>query len=596
MNAHATPLDSPFDLQRLSIGVTGHRLDRLGDVSPEQVTAAVGQVVATLASALAGRRAPRLVDCLADGADCIVADAALAHGWSLDVVLPFARADYAADFVAGTPLAGYERLLDAAHAVFELPGERDDATGSGAAYERAGRIVLLQSDILIAVWDGLHARGRGGAGQIVSEAVVHGIPVIHVDPSGSKPPLLLWQGLDKADLGQNTVETVPRGALADLPRLVADLLDAPVDGASRWMIDQLDRVDARPRRSLALAFPLLLAVMGVRGLRLSDFRTGGPNDLPSLLRSEGDSAPFPAHIRATLDPRFARADGDATRFAQRFRSAYVTNFSLAALAVVTSLLGLALPHALKPGLILSELVMIATILIVTRIGNRASWHRRWLDNRQIAERLRCIAVSAQLGDPDLRGGGDGVRSWGTDYARATARILGMPSVRVDAAYLRRVRDDLAALIDDQVGYITSDAARMHRLEHRLHRLGAFLFMVTAAICVGFLTFEAVHHLIPSAEIDEASHPVVVAATIISAAFPAVGAAIYGIRMQGDFAGSAERDEALGQKLAVVRRAIAQDTPDYDTLLRRVRQITALLNTDVATFLHAYHARPLTLPG
>ena len=52
-----------------------------------------------------------------------------------------------------------------------------------------------------------------------------------------------------------------------------------------------------------------------------------------------------------------------------------------------------------------------------------------------------------------------------------------------------------------------------------------------------------------------AQPLTIAATIISAALPAIGAAIYGIRMQGDFAGIAERNHALAEQLATMRGVI-----------------------------------------
>ncbi|MBA3897523.1 MAG: hypothetical protein H0X36_10415, partial [Sphingomonadaceae bacterium] len=301
-------------------------------------------------------------------------------------------------------------------------------------------------------------------------------------------------------------------------------------------------------------------------------------------------------LRSVLAPRFARAAAAATQVAQLFRSGYVTNFALAAFAVVLSLLGLALPASFKPVLIVLELGTIATILILTRAGNRAGWHRRWLDNRQLAERLRCLMVAAQLGELDLRGGSAAEPGWVDWYARATARELGLPSARVDDAYLRCVRDALTALVDDQIAYLSADARRMHRLEHRLHSLGTALFAMTALICVGFLLFEALLRMARASAFDQLAHQLVIAATIASAALPAIGAAIYGIRMQGDFAGIAERSEGLSHHLSVLRKVIDEDDPGFDTLKRRVRRATGLLTEDLANWLQTYHARPLSLPG
>ncbi len=582
----------------LGIGVTGHRLERLGDTDLVALRAALHTLFQTLATEA---KAPmRLVTSLADGADSIAADEALDLGWTLDAVLPLSREDYFADFTEAQARADHEMLLAKAHAVFELDGDRGVEGGSAIAYERAGRVVLAQSDILVAVWDGGPVRGRGGAAQIVAEAVLAGIPVIHIDAAGVNQPRLLWDGLEEHDLGQQTIDSVPRGDLSALPGLMRGLIDAPRDASEQAMLAQFE-APTKPRRNWALAYPLLLAMMGVRRLRTTDWAVADPaRAMPAILGpcsgAALDASGFGAKLRTTLAPRFARADAMATHVAQMFRSGYVTNFSFAALAVVLSLLGLALPSALKPVLIILEFMVIATILLVTRAGNRAKWHRRWLDNRHLAERLRCLTIAAQLGELELRSGADLRPGWVDWYARATARELGMPSVRVNAAYLACVRDGLTSLIDDQIAYLKTDAHRMHRLEHRLHNLGTILFMMTAIICVSLLVFKMADKMVGMAALDAVAHPFLTATTIASAAFPAIGAAIYGIRMQGDFAGTAERSESLAHNLATLRQVIDADALSFDTLKRRVARATDLLTQDLASWLQTYHARPLTLPG
>ena len=534
----------------------------------------------------------RLITSLADGADTIAAHEAVALGWALDAVLPFSRAEYLSDFADHQARTDHESLLGSAHVVFELDGDRAIDGGSAIAYERAGRVVLAQSDILIAVWDGDPVRGRGGAAQIVGEAVLAGIPVVVIDPAKPDLPRLFWDGLEDHDLGQQSVETVPTGDLSALPALVCTLLDTPVAASERNMLAAFEAPVVRAR-NWALAYPLLLAIVGVRRLQWSDWKPASRvTTRPDVPRTNA----FGQKMASILIPRFMRADSLATDVAQMFRSGYVTNFSFAALAVILSLLGLALPGALKPVLIVLEFMVIATILIVTRAGNRAQWHRRWLDNRHLAERLRCLAVAAQLGELELRTG-TGLRpGWVDWYARATARALGLPSARVDPAYLANVRNALTGLIDDQIAYLHNDARRMHRLEHRLHKLGTLLFALTALVCICLLALKMADEIGGLAMPDAMVDPFLTAATIASAAFPAMGAAIYGIRMQGDFAGIAERSEALARDLTTLRHAIDGDALSFDTLKRRVSRATDLMTRDLARWLQTYHARPLTLPG
>jgi len=589
---------------RLTVGVTGHRPERLGADGMAQARDELAHVLGALTGAMKDVSAaprPRLVSALAAGTDGIAADAALALGWALDAILPFPRGEYEADFTGAEALAGFRAHLAAADAVLELPGERSPA-GAAIAYERAGRVVLAQSDILIAVWDGDPARGKGGTAQIMAEAVAQHIPVIHIDAHGKSATEILWSGLDSHDLGHAAVEAVARAPLTMLPAVATALLCPPRSPGERAMLQELGQPLKR-RAYAAFAYPLLLAAAGVRGLRRVDFRAAPPEQseagfLLACERTAERSGGFGARVRALLAPRYARADAIASYTALLFRSGFVANFTLAALAVLLALLALVLPAAAKPVLTIAEALIIATILILTRTGKRARWHERWLDFRQLAERLRCLALSAQIGDLNLREGRGGLADpgWIHWYARATGRELGLPSAIADKAYLGCVRDGLADLLDDQIAYHRANAKRMHKLDDRLHRLGTLLFALTALACVGILMFEAAVHLAHLGGLDGAGKPLAIGATIVSAALPAIGAALYGIRMQGDFSGVAARGESLAGEMAALREALCADRLDFEVLTRRIRRAADLMTSDLAHWRLAYRGRPLSLPG
>ncbi len=585
----------------IGVGVTGHRLARLDSTSLSAISEASNRILDTIGNTLAvsDSRSLRLITALADGVDSLVADEAIARGWTVDAVLPFTHPDYATDFAEGDARQSFQQRLSKSHAVLELPGSR--TAGDGIAYERAGRVVLSQCDILIAVWDGQPARGRGGAGQIVAEAVLLGMPVIHIDSTGAHPPQLLWDGLIEHGLGQQTLETVPRGDLSALPRLLNGLIGMPDSVEEVKMLARAEEDVGRSWHFLSLAYPLLLAIMGVRSLKKGDLRTPPPDDINKITRrllgpAGSLTTAFSAQLAEVVAPRFARADTTASSAAQLFRSGYVVNFSFAALAVLLSLLGLALPGATKPVLIALEVGVIAVILLLTRAGNRAGWHRRWLDNRHLAERLRCLAISAQLGDLDLRADAARQPGWVGWYVRVTARQLGLPHGRIDSAYLDGVRQSLATLINDQIAYLKAESHRMHHLEHRLHLLGTWLFGATAVVCLFVLVFKLADKVAASTAMEAIAHPLLIFATIATAGLPAIGAAIYGIRMQGDFAGTAQRSEALARELTTLRTAMAADDDGFDTLVRRVKRASDLLTEDLASWLQTYHARPLALPG
>jgi len=581
----------------LSVGITGHRPDRLATNRLDTIGTEIGAMLDRIEAAARAHGAEqlRLVSGLAEGADAIAADAALARRWWLDAVLPFIRDDYLADFIDPAARKAHEARLSASRSVFELPGERDEPFRA-VAYERAGHLMLDQSDLLLAIWDGAIARGRGGAAQIVAYAVARDIPVIWIDPTGAKPATLLWDGLAEHDLGQQTIDTVPRGDSGHVDALVGHLLELPQDGRAHRMAERFGH-ERLPRAGLALAYPLLLAAVGVRRPRRSDFQAPSPAPVPDAVLQScagigGTADAFGKRVQAGLLPRFAHADAIANRASQLFRSSYVANFGLAAIAVLLSLSGLGLPADIKPLLVIFEVAATATILVLTRTGRRGGWHERWLDNRNLAERLRCLAVGAQMGELNLRVDASSGSGWLT---RATARELGLPSLVADGAYLGCVRDGLRSMLDDQIAYLEGDARRMHRLEHRLHLFGSLLFALTALICVIFLGVETLMRATLEAHSD-AAHALAIAGVMTSAALPAIGAAIYGIRMQGDFAGIADRNHALAHHLRALRSVTNEDALSFDTLRRRVARATGLLTEGLENWHQTYRARPLVLPG
>lgn len=566
----------------IAVGVTGHRLSRLADVDLAGLRSRIDNALAAIAAAMPNGRF-RLVGSLAEGADTIAVDAALALGWQVDTVLPFMREEYARDFDDAATRGLGARLAASAN-VLELPGSRHEAGGEAAAYERAGRVVLTQSDLLLAVWDGEPARGRGGAAQIVAEAVAHAVPVLVLHPEPTHAPVLMWSGLNAHDSGPEALDTVAKGGVGDLPRLMTRLGHPAlaVTGKKRRVT-----LDAPPL--FAIAYPLLLAVTGVRAFRLADMRK--PCPYPRMPKT----TPTPSmqtRIDQRLWPRFDTADCEASLASQLFRSAFVSSFALAALAVTLALLGLVVPIAVKPLLAAGEFASIAMILLITSWGARAGWHDRWLNCRTLAEELRCLAVSAWLGDLFLRS-----RSPEGDIAgherRDIARRIGLPSARIDAAYLAEAHAEVLALLDDQIGYVRREAARMHKLEHRLHRIGGTLFAITALVCAGVLGIEVVWTFFAH---GDAHHSLPAGVTVISASLPAIGAAIYGIRMQGDFAGSAGRNALLAEQLTELRRVVQDEAPDFDALRRLIRRTAELLTEDVSQWARAIQARPLSLPG
>jgi hypothetical protein len=189
----------------LNIGVTGHRLNR---ISQRQLDGLTPQVRPFLAQIAAAARAPALtlLSGLAEGADRHVAELALDAGYALHAVLPFARDTYVRDFTGTASRAQFGELLARAARVTELSGRPGF---SAQAYRRAGHALLDESDVLLAVWDGLPAQGAGGTAEVVNEACRRRIPVIHVSTQPRTSPVLIWQRQGSATRGRSAYEAAP---------------------------------------------------------------------------------------------------------------------------------------------------------------------------------------------------------------------------------------------------------------------------------------------------------------------------------------------------------------------------------------------------
>jgi len=183
----------------LRLGVTGHR--RL--TNPDGVAAAVRTALhreILQAAGLSALPAVRILTCLAEGADRLVARVALEEpAAALSAVLPIPPADYAEEFNSPASRQEFEELLRRdpepiclhPRPLAEEFSGLDAASARRTAYRNAGRHVADRCDVLIAVWDGEPARGPGGTAEIVAYALERGRPIVHIRPDAPRTVTVL---------------------------------------------------------------------------------------------------------------------------------------------------------------------------------------------------------------------------------------------------------------------------------------------------------------------------------------------------------------------------------------------------------------------
>jgi hypothetical protein len=198
----------------LIVAIVGHRLDRSSTLGAtpglafdvEEVRASTDHALAAI-SKIARELLQQRPECFAsqsplisvvtslgEGADRIGAESAIASGLPFDVILPFSREVYEQTFADQASRAEFRTLLAKARAMMVLPATSalQDEEQRARAYEQAGLALLARADILIAVWDGKPALGRGGTADTVANAARRGTPVVAIEPSGRRR--LLWRG------------------------------------------------------------------------------------------------------------------------------------------------------------------------------------------------------------------------------------------------------------------------------------------------------------------------------------------------------------------------------------------------------------------
>lgn len=153
----------------IKVGITGHqRLDDPG---------AWGWVKSALNNELDALGPPVIaVSSLAIGTDQLFASLVAEHGGEIHAVIPFQG--YERTF-GPQDLDAYRRILSKATVVetMETNGTDEDK------YLAAGKRIVELADLIMAVWDGKPAKGKGGTADIVVYATQKGTRLIHINPA-----------------------------------------------------------------------------------------------------------------------------------------------------------------------------------------------------------------------------------------------------------------------------------------------------------------------------------------------------------------------------------------------------------------------------
>ena len=587
----------------LAVAVIGHRPNRLQGAEPE-VQVRIAEALTLIAAAVKAAHekyaeffAPEppaltLVSALAEGADRIAAHVAVERGFGLSAVLPFAIEEYEKDFADAASRAEYRELLAQSASTTILCGARDDQP---RAYEIVGDTVLDCSDLVLAVWDGGPSAGRGGTTELLVRATGQGLPIVHIDATGTQPTRIRWAGLSQLALPRADIVDVPSAALNKTVEVIEQLVRPPGPSTEVTKLQEFLDASWRPR-NWRLEVPLLLALLHLRKPRKADLLPQSPEQLSAhfleLVRvaSPADPVPRPGHAFAALASAFGWADALGDRYAQIFRGAYSLNFTFAALAVFMAAASLIASHVLgweKWPFVVAELALVLIVIVNTAAGRRLDWHGRWLETREVAERFRAGIPLWLLGGKP-RSFAPGESTWSGWYVRAHFRALGAHACTFGEDNRAAINRAITDIVEEQRRYHAATAARLFRIERRIERTGNGLFALTLAVATAYLAGVAARIAAPE------WWPYTV--TALTAGLPAFGAASYAVRVIGDFEGSAKRSQRTGTTLGLLSEAFRETSPSLPALRSFAHAAADVMLGDVAHWRLASETRQLAIPG
>ena len=163
--------------------------------------------------------------------------------------------------------------------------------------------------------------------------------------------------------------------------------------------------------------------------------------------------------------------------------------------------------------------------------------------------------------------------WIEWFAAGAWRAIGCPSGAIDRGQSAALAHAIANHeLRPQIAYHRSTASQAHRLDHRLEWIGTALFGATLLSCVALLAA-----LVADPEWVARNFKWF---TIAAAGLPALGTAMLGIRVHGDFAGSAVRSEATANVLEAIAGELDEAGPDLSRAADLAEQAARAMLTDL----------------
>ena len=513
----------------LRIGVTGHRALTNEKILRESVRRVLSRLDEMLTHTPHTYVA---VSPLAEGADRIVAQEVLDWGGincrpsELEAPLPMPADEYARDFSTSESRAEFRQLLARASRSTELDSAMDKfrqdlndpeavrnqkAESRRQAYRAVGLWVAENCDVLIAIWDGGKARGVGGTAEILGF-------------TDNISRSVIWIDSETGEIRGERYED----------RLLASFRHHDAYNAERLSAAQ---TTSEVERRFAI--------------------------LTKRAEEAGLDARILQPVRRELLPHLVRAATLVARYRRLYLWVGTLVYVLAAAAVATGTIASLWPEqewltVKGDKRIWFEVGQIGVIGLLLAIAFLRQWHRKWIDYRFLAERLRTAMFLLVAGipcHPPMPLAHQSVSDeWTVSAFRWICTACPAPGPTLSAFDATR-RFLTRAWIVDQLGFYM----RQRRVQGYWHIGFVVAGWITIVLTLGATIWHA------SGRYPGGWGPHALAATAI--VLPAVGASLAGIRTFREYFRNAKRYESMTRYLSGV--AAKLELEKEPTRLKRI---------------------------
>jgi len=531
---------------RTIIGITGHRRlsdlnalrDKLKEVLEREIYKIYDQETSKQLRKLQHTPlAISLITPLGEGADRLVAHEILKHPQAtLEVVLPLTKEDYCQDFQSQSSNEEFELLFAQARKpiclrvtpIADQFNPEDQPEARRVAYKEVGHYVVDHCDILLALWDGKSAKGKGGVAEIVAYARDQEQPLIIISTSDHQVHL------------------------ENMGRLQAPALA----GLERWN-------------------------QAVGSQRISqDYIRNIYSDLFKNKEAERITPSAKESVKTHLIPGYALASSQAKSHQKLYRWAGFLTYTFSALAVTGVGVALVLGKFFKWAFLL-EFVLLLAIFSLVFLGSKIRAHKNWIESRFLVERIRSAifflisgleVTSKRLWDDPLHS--DKQDDWMTRTFQETWNHFPLQNGAETDQWNGLKEYNLKHWLNAQLEFHQNTYSKSKKINMLFERGILVLFLLAIAAAVYHLLHYFFHLDWHLGFFDKVLYSFAIL-------LPAMAAALEGIRSQREYARIENRSKKMVKALAKIIRNFksAEDDSSFEKGMYQAEQLMLWETTD-----------------